>query len=399
MTVEDPVEYQLPGINQVQVNAKIELTFARALRAFLRQNPDIIMVGEIRDKETAEIAINASLTGHLVLSTLHTNDAAGATTRLIDMGVEPFLVASSAPRHHRPAPHPQGLHEVPRSRTCRPTSRCTSSGSRSSRRARTIYKAVGCPSCSQSGYSGRTVIHELLVIDDQIKRAHHQERRRRHDQESRPIDARHDHACARTGVQQGARSGVDHGRRADARDARGGMRRIMAPIYDYKAFSPDGKASKGHGRGRQPENRARQAQETGPHGHRRSPRKPRASPATAAQMPFFGGRVSVRDIALMTRQLASLVKANIPLVEALNALVDQTENEKLKVMLSPGPPGRERRLVARQGDGQASQGLRQHLRQHDRSRRELGHAWAWSAPAGRPQGSADAPARQSHQRA
>ena len=95
MTVEDPIEYQIPGINQVQVNTKIELTFARALRAFLRQNPDIIMVGEIRDKETAEIAINASLTGHLVLSTLHTNDAAGAPTRLIDMGVEPFLVASS----------------------------------------------------------------------------------------------------------------------------------------------------------------------------------------------------------------------------------------------------------------------------------------------------------------
>src|SRR6185369_12996948 len=95
LTVEDPVEYQIPGINQVQVNPKIELTFSRALRAFLRQNPDVIMVGEIRDRETAEIAVNASLTGHLVLSTLHTNDAAGALTRLIDMGVEPFLVISS----------------------------------------------------------------------------------------------------------------------------------------------------------------------------------------------------------------------------------------------------------------------------------------------------------------
>ena len=95
LTVEDPVEYQIPGINQVQVNAKIELSFARALRSFLRQNPDVIMVGEIRDRETAEIAINASLTGHLVMSTLHTNEAAGAPTRLIDMGVEPFLVASS----------------------------------------------------------------------------------------------------------------------------------------------------------------------------------------------------------------------------------------------------------------------------------------------------------------
>jgi general secretion pathway protein E len=168
MTVEDPIEYQIPGINQVQVNTKIELTFARALRAFLRQNPDIIMVGEIRDKETAEIAINASLTGHLVLSTLHTNDAAGAATRLIDMGVEPFLVASSvlgiiAQRLIRKVctkcrePHVPskfemaelGLAELPPDAT--------------------IYKAVGCPSCSQSGYSGRTVGHELMLVDDEIR--------------------------------------------------------------------------------------------------------------------------------------------------------------------------------------------------------------------------------------
>ena len=168
MTVEDPIEYQIPGINQVQVNTKIELTFARALRAFLRQNPDIIMVGEIRDKETAEIAINASLTGHLVLSTLHTNDAAGANTRLIDMGVEPFLVASSllgviAQRLMRKVctkcrvPHTPtdfemnelGFTKLP------PDAK--------------IFRATGCPSCSQSGYSGRTVIHELLPIDDKIR--------------------------------------------------------------------------------------------------------------------------------------------------------------------------------------------------------------------------------------
>jgi general secretion pathway protein E len=168
MTVEDPIEYQIPGINQVQVNTKIELTFARALRAFLRQNPDIIMVGEIRDKETAEIAINASLTGHLVLSTLHTNDAAGAATRLIDMGVEPFLVASSvlgiiAQRLIRricqkcKVPHVPsefemqelGLAHLPENAQ--------------------IFKAVGCSSCSHSGYSGRTVIHELMVLDDQIR--------------------------------------------------------------------------------------------------------------------------------------------------------------------------------------------------------------------------------------
>lgn len=168
MTVEDPIEYQLTGVNQVQVNAKIELTFARALRAFLRQNPDIIMVGEIRDKETAEIAINASLTGHLVLSTLHTNDAAGAPTRLIDMGVEPFLVASSllgiiAQRLMRKVcvkcriPHVPSQFEM------------DELGVEQLPEGAQIFKAVGCPSCSQSGYAGRTVIHELLIVDDKIR--------------------------------------------------------------------------------------------------------------------------------------------------------------------------------------------------------------------------------------
>jgi general secretion pathway protein E len=152
----------------VQVNTKIGLTFASALRSFLRQNPDVIMVGEIRDKETAEIAINASLTGHLVMSTLHTNDAAGSITRLIDMGVEPFLVASSllgivaqrlirrlctrCKEPHRPTDfemEQMGLKQLPEHAT--------------------IYKAVGCPGCSNSGYSGRTVIHELMVIDDKIR--------------------------------------------------------------------------------------------------------------------------------------------------------------------------------------------------------------------------------------
>jgi len=168
MTVEDPVEYQIQGINQVQVNSKIGLTFASALRAFLRQNPDVIMVGEIRDKETAEIAINASLTGHLVLSTLHTNDAPGSVTRLADMGVEPFMVASSllgviAQRLMRKvcskcrevySPSEYQLHEM---------------GMREPPQGAVFYRAKGCPSCSNSGYSGRTVIHELMIVDDYIK--------------------------------------------------------------------------------------------------------------------------------------------------------------------------------------------------------------------------------------
>jgi general secretion pathway protein E len=168
MTVEDPVEYQIQGINQVQVNTKINLTFPTALRSFLRQNPDVIMVGEIRDKETAEIAINASLTGHLVLSTLHTNDAAGSTTRLVDMGVEPFLIASSllgvvAQRLIRRVcmkcrePHIPSEFQM------------TEMGMKKVPIGATFYRAVGCPSCSNSGYSGRTVIHELMLVDDHIK--------------------------------------------------------------------------------------------------------------------------------------------------------------------------------------------------------------------------------------
>jgi len=168
MTVEDPVEYQIQGINQVQVNSKIGLTFPSALRSFLRQNPDVIMVGEIRDRETAEIAVNASLTGHLVLSTLHTNDAAGSTTRLVDMGVEPFLIASSL------------LGVIAQRLIRRVCTKCRvehtptefelmEMGMKEAPKGATFYKAVGCPSCSNSGYSGRTVIHELMIVEDHMK--------------------------------------------------------------------------------------------------------------------------------------------------------------------------------------------------------------------------------------
>ncbi|NIC42239.1 type II secretion system ATPase GspE [Aquabacterium sp. A08] len=151
MTVEDPIEYELPGIGQTQVHAKIDLSFAKALRAILRQDPDVIMIGEIRDQETAQIAIQASLTGHLVLATLHTNDAASAVTRLTDMGVEPFLLSSSllgvlaqrlvrklCPHCRRPDEHGE-------------------------------WHPVGCGHCGHSGYAGRTGIHELLVADDALR--------------------------------------------------------------------------------------------------------------------------------------------------------------------------------------------------------------------------------------
>ncbi len=169
ITIDDPVEIQLAGVGQIEVNNKVGLTFANALRSVLRQNPNIILVGEIRDLETAEIAIQASLTGHLVFSTLHTNDAPSAITRLVDMGVEPYLVASSLV-----AVLAQRLVRV-LCKECRdgytPTAEALLEiGVRASRPV-TVYKAKGCAHCHQTGYHGRVGIFELMVVDDAV-RAH-----------------------------------------------------------------------------------------------------------------------------------------------------------------------------------------------------------------------------------
>ena len=172
LTAEDPIEYQLEGIGQTQVNTKVDMTFARALKAMLRQDPDVVMVGEIRDLETAEIAVQASLTGHLVLSTLHTNTAIGAVTRLKDMGIEPFLLASSligviAQRLVRTlCPHCHTWHEADAFE-------------------KELFKNLeltediklpspkGCEHCSHTGFSGRTAIYEIVPVDDQMRRLIH----------------------------------------------------------------------------------------------------------------------------------------------------------------------------------------------------------------------------------
>ena len=151
MTVEDPIEYELAGVGQTQVNAKIDLTFAKALRAILRQDPDIIMIGEIRDFETAQIAVQASLTGHLVLATLHTNDAASAVTRLADMGIEPFLLSSSL------------LGVLAQRLVRRLCPHCKTQD------ASGHWHGVGCEHCGHTGYAGRTGIFELLVVDDALR--------------------------------------------------------------------------------------------------------------------------------------------------------------------------------------------------------------------------------------
>lgn len=181
MTVEDPIEYDLAQIAQTQVNARIEMTFAKALRSILRQDPDVIMIGEIRDVETAQIAVQASLTGHLVLATLHTNDAVSAVARLMDMGVEPFLLASS-------------LSGVLAQRLVRLLCPHCKQGAMSDEteldlmnahlinikqnplklmRPQLIYRAIGCEHCYHTGYNGRTGIYELLIMDDTLKRAVH----------------------------------------------------------------------------------------------------------------------------------------------------------------------------------------------------------------------------------
>lgn len=156
LTVEDPIEYELAGVGQTQVNAKIEMTFAKALRAILRQDPDVIMIGEIRDLETAQIAVQASLTGHLVLATLHTNDSAAAVTRLLDMGIEPFLLSSS-------------LLGVVAQRLVRKL--CTHCKVEKDG----VWHAVGCEHCGHTGYQGRVGVYELLQTTDAIRaQIHHQ---------------------------------------------------------------------------------------------------------------------------------------------------------------------------------------------------------------------------------
>ena len=170
MTVEDPIEYDLDGISQTQVNTRIEMSFARALRTILRQDPDVVMIGEIRDLETAQIAVQASLTGHLVFATLHTNDAVSAVTRLVDMGVEPFLLASSL------------IGVVAQRLVRRLCLECRKPFAADAAQLRalglaptdgTLYSAQGCAACNRSGYRGRTGIYELLSVDDDLRRLIH----------------------------------------------------------------------------------------------------------------------------------------------------------------------------------------------------------------------------------
>ena len=202
MTVEDPIEYDLEGISQTPINTRIEMTFARALRTILRQDPDVIMIGEIRDLETAQIAVQASLTGHLVFATLHTNDAVSAVTRLVDMGVEPFLLASSL------------IGVVAQRLVRRLCLECRKpfaadatqlAGLGFAPTPGTFYSAQGCPACNQTGYRGRTGIYEFLTIDDGVRALIH--------------DRASEQALRQHAISRGMRSLRDDGMRWAARGA------------------------------------------------------------------------------------------------------------------------------------------------------------------------------------
>jgi general secretion pathway protein E len=169
ITIEDPVEYQIKGISQIQVNPKIDLTFARGLRSIVRQDPDVILIGEIRDKETADIAVQSALTGHLVFSTLHTNDSASAITRLVDIGVEPFLISSSllaviAQRLLRTLCNDCKEAYQPDDLALKSIGMDTERSS-----DRRIYRARGCENCFHTGYKGRNAIFEIMVLNEELR--------------------------------------------------------------------------------------------------------------------------------------------------------------------------------------------------------------------------------------
>ena len=323
MTVEDPIEYYIDGIGQTQVNTKVEMTFARGLRAILRQDPDVVMVGEIRDLETAQIAVQASLTGHLVLSTLHTNTAVGAVTRLRDMGIEPFLLSSSL----------IGVIAQRLVRTLNPETRQPFEAGEYERRLlglgpeRPLADAVPARRRRGNGFRGRTGIYELVIVDDQMRTMIH--------------DGAAEHELeryARTmtpsirddGLEQRA-ARRNHHRRSPARHARGLTRPRPMGAFEYTALDTAGREQNGVVEG-----------DTVKH-VRQLLRDQQLLPVTVAEVKHGEAKrdrsftlrrgISASDLSLLTRQLATLVKAGLPLEEALLAVSQQSEKPRVQSIM------------------------------------------------------------------
>ena len=322
MTVEDPIEYYIDGIGQTQVNTKVEMTFARGLRAILRQDPDVVMVGEIRDLETAQIAVQASLTGHLVLSTLHTNTAVGALTRLRDMGIEPFLLSSSL----------IGVVAQRLVRTLNPDNKQAFEAGEYERRllglgpddpSPTLYR----PGPGPSGFRGRTGIYELVIVDDQMRTMIHDEAA---EHELERYARTHDAVDPRRRPRaRPARR--NHGRRSPARHARGLTQRSTVGAFEYTALDTAGREQNGVVEG-----------DTVKH-VRQLLRERQLLPVTVAEVKHGEAKrdrsftlrrgVSASDLSLLTRQLATLVKAGLPLEEALLAVSQQSEKPRVQSIM------------------------------------------------------------------
>ena len=319
MTVEDPIEYALDGIAQTQVNPRIELDFARALRAILRQDPDVIMIGEIRDLETAQIAVQASLTGHLVLATLHTNDAASAVTRLADMGVEPYLLASSllgvlaqrlvrtlCPACRVAAPPTAGEAQLLAELGLPPdTPLCAPRRAARTATARAIAAAPASTSCCRSTRRCAGMIHDGAASTRCATRPR------------APACAR----CARDGARWIA-DGTHVARRTDARHARRVTRR-RATMRAFRWEAVDAQGRCGAASLDAAKRRARRATGCAPTGSRRRPSIAARRAATALRA---ASRLPAPLVALATRQLATLAQSGMPLDQALAAVAEQADD-------------------------------------------------------------------------
>lgn len=321
LTVEDPIEYELEGVGQTQVNPRVDMTFARGLRAILRQDPDVVMIGEIRDGETAQIAVQASLTGHLVMSTLHTNSAAGAITRLRDMGLESFLIGSSL------------LGVIAQRLVRRLCTHCrTTSPLDANEKAlfsfmdappEAIYRAVGCEHCRQSGYQGRAGIHEFLVVDSAMRRAIHEDKDEM-SLETQLFKQAYSLRENRLLKVIGGVTSLEEVMRVTAE--RGGC--IMA-FYAWTATDAAGKTQRGT------------LQAEGQKQVRQWLREQKLMPVsiTETRETAAGGKaktgvkLSTPVLSMFTRQLSTLVNAALPLESALKAISKQTEDKKLAAMV------------------------------------------------------------------
>ena len=375
LTAEDPVEYDIDGIMQVPINEAIGLTFGKALRSFLRQDPDIIMIGEMRDLETAQIAIQASLTGHLVLTTLHTNDAPGAVTRLIDMGVEPFLISSTLMAVLGPAPGAHHLQEMPHPFEPTESQLALLNLSPHDLGDKVFYYGRGCSTCNDTGYKGRKGIFELLVDH----RRHPQPDQRARPHGGAPPEshrAGHDHP-ARGRLAQHLRRRHHHRRSRQIHLAAVPDRGSYAKIQLRRDGFPRARRPKGTLEVGQPERSHRPRQGDGPLPHQdrgggqgqgegqgqgrqggaaakgAKPKARRASINLNIKIPGLSGRVKPKVLTTFTRQFATLVDAGLPLLRGLRVLEKQERNATLKDII--GELG-----LSIEGGSTFSEGLAQH---------------------------------------